>query len=80
MAIGFIKVAYPKNAHTGVSKISLALFRYCTVADPDLQMTWGGGVHPGPEKIGKGGGALSKKIFLLSTLILDHIIWGSSHT
>ena len=41
MAIGFITVAYLKNDHTGVSKIGLPLFRYCTVADPDLQMTWG---------------------------------------
>ena len=41
MAISFITVPYPKNNHTGVSKIGLPLFRYCTVADPDLQMTWG---------------------------------------
>ena len=41
MAISFITVAYPKNDHTGVSKTGLPLFRYCTVADPDLQMTWG---------------------------------------
>ena len=24
-------------------EFGLPLFRYCTVADPDLQMTWGGG-------------------------------------
>ena len=41
MAISFIKEAYPKNDHRGVSEIGLPLFRYCTVADPDLQMTWG---------------------------------------
>ena len=60
MAISFITVAYPKNYHTGASKTGLPLFRYCTVADPDLQMTWGeGGGHPDPEI--KGGGALEKK-------------------
>ena len=60
MTIGFITVAYPKNYHTGASKIGLSLFRYCTVADPDLQMTWGGGGHPGPEIRGAGG-TLEKK-------------------
>ena len=75
MAISFITVAYLKNDHTGVSEIGLPLFRYCTVEDADLQMTWG------PEIRGGGGGGRSrKKIFLLSTLILDHIIRASSHT
>ena len=74
MAISFITVAYSKNDHTGVSKIGLPPFRYCTVADPDLQMTWGSEIR------GAGGGRSRKKIFLLSTLILDHIIWASSHT
>ena len=80
MAIGFIKVAYPKNAHTGVSKISLALFRYCTVADPDLQMTWGGGgVHPGPEKIGKGGGTLEKNFLAVYSHFRSHYLGKFSH-
>ena len=76
MAINSVKVAYLKNDHTRISKTGLPLFRYCTVADPDLQMTWGGGRgggHPGPEKIRKGGHS-RKKIFLLSTFILNHII------
>ena len=72
MAINSIKVAYLKIDHIRISKTGLPLFRYCTVADPDLQMTRGG-VHPGPEKIRKGGHS-RKKIFLLSTLILNHII------
>ena len=63
MAISFITVAYPKNDHTGVSKTGLPLFRYCTVADPDLQMTWGCSSTPW-DKGGWGGGALSKKNFL----------------
>ena len=41
MAINSITVAYLKNDHTRISKTGLLLFRYCTVADPDLQMTWG---------------------------------------
>ena len=37
----FYYSSIPKNDHTGVSKTGLPLFRYCTVEDPDLQMTWG---------------------------------------
>ena len=40
MAISFITVAYLKTIIQEFES-GLPLFRYCTVADPDLQMTWG---------------------------------------
>ena len=42
MAISFITVAYLKTIIREF-EFGLPLFRYCTVADPDLQMTWGEG-------------------------------------
>ena len=39
----------------------MSLITYTTVADPDLQITGGGGGHPDPEI--RGAGAVSKNFF-----------------